>query len=253
MGAKVGLFIPCYIDQFYPHVGIATYELLCRLGADVEYPLSQTCCGQPLANSGAEQDAIKVYANFVKNFRSFDYIVSPSGSCVCHVKDHYDILENSGAVPADDVRRVRKNIYELCDFILNVLGIEDLNIEFPHKVGIHHSCHGLRLLGLGTPSELVRSGESVIERLLRPAKGIELVELNRKDECCGFGGTFSVFEPAISAQMGRSRIADHISNGAEIITATDMSCLMHLEGIIKRESLNIKIMHIAEILNKGKL
>lgn len=253
MKPKVGLFIPCYIDQFYPQVGIATYELLFKLGVNVEYPLSQTCCGQPLANSGAEQEALKVYANFVKNFCSYDYIVSPSASCVYHVKNHYNILENSSLVPADDVRKVRKNIYELCEFVSDILNIENLNIEFPHKVGVHHSCHGLRLLGLGTPSELVRSGDSVIERLLRPVKGIELVKLNRKDECCGFGGTFSIFEPAISAQMGRSRIADHIINGAEVITATDMSCLMHLEGIIKRESLNIRVMHIAEILNMGKL
>ncbi len=245
---KVGLFIPCYIDQFYPHVGVATYELLNKLGVQVEYPLNQTCCGQPLANSGAEKEAKGVYYNFVNNFRQFDYIVSPSGSCVYHVKKHYDILEQT-----NDVKKVRANIYELCGFIADVLKIEDLKTNFPHKVGLHQSCHGLRGLGLGSPSEIISKSGSKVRNILSKIEGIELVELDRNDECCGFGGTFSIFEPAISAQMGRSRISDHLKNEAEIITATDMSCLMHLEGIIRRESLNIKVMHIAEILNLSRL
>jgi len=240
----VGLFIPCYIDQFYPHVGVATLELLQRLGLDVHYPLKQTCCGQPLANSGAEKKAVKTYLNFVRNFSEFDYVVSPSGSCTYHVRHHYDILEQTV-----EVKKVRQNTYELCEFLTDVLQVDDLGASFPGKVGLHQSCHGLRGLGLGKPSELVTQRNSKVHQLLTKVKGIELVSLDREDECCGFGGTFSVFEPDISVKMGRMRVKDHETHGAEVITATDMSCLMHLEGITRREKNSVRVMHIAEILN----
>jgi L-lactate dehydrogenase complex protein LldE len=244
---KIGLFIPCYIDQFYPQVGIATLELLEKLGLEVAYPLEQTCCGQPMANSGCEEDARKVYQKFVQNFSSFDYVVSPSGSCVYHVRKHYNILEQTEAV-----KKVRQNTFELCEFLLDVLKVDNLGINFPHKVGVHQSCHGLRGLKLGTGSELVIEKQSKIHRLLSKAQGLEIVDLDREDECCGFGGTFSVFQPDISVKMGKDRIADHQKNGAEYITATDTSCLMHLEGIIRRNNKPLKTIHIAEILNSGK-
>ncbi|MFW5831084.1 MAG: (Fe-S)-binding protein [Prolixibacteraceae bacterium] len=246
--SKIGLFIPCYIDQFYPQVGIATLELLEKLGLNVHYPMEQTCCGQPLANSGAEQKAKKTYLNFVRNFHSFDYVVSPSGSCVYHVRKHYDILEQTG-----EVKKVRQSTFELCGFLTDILKVEDLEASFPKKVGLHQSCHGLRGLKLGTPSELIAERNSKVLQLLCKVKDIELVDLDREDECCGFGGTFSVFEPDVSVKMGKERIADHEINGAEVITATDMSCLMHLEGIIRRQKKNIRVMHIAEILNSNNL
>jgi len=245
---KIGLFIPCYIDQFYPQVGIATLDLLQKLELEVHYPLKQTCCGQPLANTGAEKEAIPVYRNFVQNFSEFDYIVSPSGSCVYHVREYYNILEQT-----EEVKHVRQNTFELCEFIVDVVGIDDLKIDYPHKVGIHQSCHGLRGLKLGMPSELVAERYSKVHRLLEKAEGIEIIRLDREDECCGFGGTFSVFEPEVSVKMGKDRIGDHQRNGAEIITATDMSCLMHLEGIIRRQKQGIKMVHIAEILNSNRL
>lgn len=245
---KVGLFIPCYIDLFYPQVGIATLELLQKLGVDVGYPEKQTCCGQPLANSGAEREAIPVYHNFVRNFSEFDYIVSPSGSCVYHVKEHYNIIEQTV-----EVRKVRENIFELCEFIVDILKTDDLKIEYPHKVGVHQSCHGLRGLKLGRASELISERYSKVHRLLEKAKGIEMISLDREDECCGFGGTFSIFEPEVSAKMGKERISDHARNGAAIITATDMSCLMHLEGLIRRQKKDIRVVHIAEILNSNRL
>ena len=245
---KIGLFIPCYIDQFYPQVGIATLQLLQKLGFEVHYPLKQTCCGQPPANSGAEKEAIPVYQNFVRNFKEFDYIVSPSGSCVYHVREHYNILEQT-----QEVKHVRQNTYELCEFIVDILGTDDLKIDYPHKVGVHQSCHGLRGLQLGMPSELVAKRYSKVHRLLEKAAGIEIIRLDREDECCGFGGTFSVFEPEVSVKMGKDRISDHQQNGAEIITATDMSCLMHLEGIIRRQKEAVKVVHIAEILNSNSL
>jgi L-lactate dehydrogenase complex protein LldE len=244
--AKIGLFIPCYIDQFYPQVGIATLELLEKLGLDVHYPPEQTCCGQPLANSGAEQKAVKTYRNFVRNFKTFDYVVSPSGSCVYHVRKHYDILEQT-----DDVKKVRQSTFELCEFLTDILKVDKLIAGFPKKVGLHQTCHGLRGLKLGTSSELVAERNSKVLQLLEKVEGIELVNLEREDECCGFGGTFSVFEPDVSVKMGKERIADHETNSAEVITATDMSCLMHLEGIIRRQKKNIRVMHIAEILNSN--
>ncbi len=245
---QIGLFIPCFIDQFYPKVGIATLELLQKLGHEVHYPMEQTCCGQPLANSGAEMEAVQVYKNFVRNFSRFDYVVSPSGSCVYHVREHFDILPQTG-----EVLKVRQNTFELCEFIVDVLKTDDLKIEFPYKVGVHQSCHGLRGLRLSSSSELVEQRYSKVHRLLEKAKGIEIINLDREDECCGFGGTFSIFQPEISVKMGKDRLNDHYRNGAEVITATDMSCLMHLEGIAQRQNREVKFLHVSEILNSNRL
>ncbi|MGK7395726.1 MAG: (Fe-S)-binding protein [Candidatus Cyclobacteriaceae bacterium M3_2C_046] len=245
---KVGLFIPCYVDQFYPRVGIATLKLLEKLGCEVVYPLEQTCCGQPMANSGFESKGKKVYAHFVETFQDCDFIVGPTGSCVLHVKEHYDILEQ---IPA--VHKVRQNIYELCHFLTDVLQVKQLKSIFPYKVGLHMSCHGQRGLRLAQSSELRGQPFSKIKPLLEMVREIELMELNRPDECCGFGGTFSVSEEAVSVRMGLDRIQDHQLHGVEVITATDMSCLMHLEGLLKRNQSAIQVKHIAEILNGDPL
>lgn len=243
---KVGLFIPCYINQLYPQVGKATIELLEKLHVDVNYPSGQTCCGQPMANSGYEYESVGACNNFVNNFKDFDYIVTPSGSCAYHVKKHYDIIPQS-----TDVVNVRENIYELCDFILNVLKIKELDASFPHKVGVHKSCHGLRGLRLGSCSEVVGKRYSYIEDLLKKVQGVELMPVKRSDECCGFGGTFAVTEEAVSVKMGKDKIKDHLDSGVEVITATDTSCLMHLEGLVNRNNQPLKILHIAEILNSN--
>ncbi len=245
---KVGLFIPCYINQLYPQVGIATIEILEKLNVNVEYPLGQTCCGQPMANGGAEHNAISTYNNFVDNFKGFDYIVTPSGSCTHHIKDHYNIIPQT-----PKVAYVRQHIYELCDFIVNVLKIKDIGAKFPYKVGVHKSCAGLRGLRLGSCSELIEKPFSVIESLLNEVDDIELIQVNRPDECCGFGGTFSVTEEAISVKMGKDKIQNYLDGDVEVITATDTSCLMHLEGLINRNKQNIKVMHIAEILNNSHI
>ncbi|MDR1719423.1 MAG: (Fe-S)-binding protein [Dysgonamonadaceae bacterium] len=244
MRFHVGLFIPCYIDTFYPQVGIATLRLLERLGVEVVYPLKQTCCGQPLANSGSEHEAAACYRHFVDCFKGFDYVVTPSGSCAWQVKHHFDIIEQT-----DEVRHLRATTYELCEFLTDILKVDGLKARFPHRVGIHQSCHGLRLMKLASASELIERSYSKVRQLLNQVEGIEIVELDRKDECCGFGGTFSVVEPEVSAKMGRDRIADHERHGAEYITSYDMSCLMHLEGILRRQKKPLKIIHIAEILN----
>ncbi|MEM8891246.1 MAG: (Fe-S)-binding protein [Bacteroidota bacterium] len=245
---NVGLFIPCYVDQFYPQVGIASLELLQNLGCKVHYPMQQTCCGQPMANSGFEKDAIPAYEHFVKTFSSYDYIVAPSGSCTYHVRKHYDLLPQS-----QEVIHVRERSLDLAEFLVDVMKLDEIESSFPHKVGLHQSCHGLRGLRLASGSERVQSSFSKIRDVLDLVGEIEFVDLDRKDECCGFGGTFAVNEEAISVKMGKDRIRDHQHNGAEVIVAGDMSCLMHLEGIMHRNKVNIPIRHFVEILNGTQL
>ena len=241
---NIGLFIPCYIDQLYPQVGIATLQILERLGLSVTYPTNQTCCGQPMANSGFEHLTHATSHNFLTNFSDFDYIVCPSGSCTLHIKDHL----HDDANP-DKAISIRKKILELTEFLTDVIGVKNLDAHFPHKVGLHQSCHGLRGLKLAQMSELIAPPFSKPENLLSMVKGLELIDLERKDECCGFGGTFCVFEEAVSVKMGQDRVADHTVHGAEYITGVDMSCLMHLDGILRRQKSNVKVIHIAEILN----
>ncbi len=241
---NVGLFIPCYIDQFYPNAAIATLNLLNKLGITVKYPVNQTCCGQPMANSGFEHLTQGCNDLFIDNFSEFDYIVSPSGSCVLHIKDHlHSPTEENKALG------IRKKVYELTEFLTDVIKVEKLSARFPHKVGVHQSCHGQRGLMLAQMSELVEAPYSKPLHLLKMVEGLELVELSRPDECCGFGGTFCVAEEAVSVKMGKDRVADHLNHGAEYITAADMSCLMHMEGILRRQNSQVKVLHIAEILN----
>jgi len=241
---KVALFIPCYIDQFYPNVGIATLQLLEKLGCDVAFPLEQTCCGQPMANSGFASLSKGCDKNFVKNFAGFDYIVAPSGSCVLHVKEHLHDDENP-----QEALQIRNSVYELTEFLTDVLKVESINANFPFKVGLHNSCHGQRGLHLSSMTERILPEFSKPEQLLKMVKDITLSKPKRNDECCGFGGTFCVFEEAVSVKMGKDRVKEHEDNQVDYITGGDTSCLMHLEGILKRQGSKTKTIHIAEILN----
>ncbi|MEC5166229.1 L-lactate dehydrogenase complex protein LldE [Flavobacterium sp. PL11] len=243
---RVALFIPCYIDQFYPQVGIATLQLLEKLGCEVSFPLEQTCCGQPMANSGFASSSKGCDINFVKNFDGFDYIVAPSGSCILHIKEHLQ-----DAVHPEKAAHIRNTVYELTEFLTDILKIEKLQARFPYKVGIHNSCHGQRGLHLSSMSERMLPSFSKPEQLLNMVADIQLSKPKRSDECCGFGGTFCVFEEAVSVKMGKDRIAEHDQNDVEYITAGDTSCLMHLEGILKRQGSTVKTIHIAEILNSS--
>ncbi|WP_026998187.1 (Fe-S)-binding protein [Flectobacillus major] len=241
---RIGLFIPCYVDQFYPQVAIATLNLLEKYGCDVHFPLNQTCCGQPMANSGFEHLTGGCNELFISNFDDFDYIVCPSGSCTLHIKEHlHDEKQEHKA------QGIRKKVYELVEFLTDILKVENLEASFPHKVGLHQSCHGQRGLKLSQMTELNAPFFSKPQYLLSKVKDLELVELSRKDECCGFGGTFCVSEEAVSVRMGQDRVNDHIQHGVAYITGGDMSCLMHLEGILKRQNSPVKVIHIAEILN----
>lgn len=241
---KVGLLVPCYIDQFYPAVAIATLQLLEKFGCEVVYPLNQTCCGQPMANSGFASMTQGCNKNFIQNFSGFEYIVAPSGSCVLHIKEHlYDHANPEAA------KQIRERIYELTEFLTDVLQVETIEASFPYKVGLHISCHGQRMLHLASMSEKVEPSFSKAEQLLKGVKDLQLVKPKRPDECCGFGGTFCVTEEAVSVAMGSDRIDEHEDNEVEYITGGDTSCLMHLEGILKRKKSSIKIIHLAEILN----
>lgn len=240
---RIGLFIPCYVDQFYPQIGMATVKVLEGYGMEVVFPTEQTCCGQPMANTGCLDDTRPLADHFLQIFREFDHVVSPSGSCVSMVRNHYAGLFH------DDERfeHLKSRTWELCEFLVDVLGVQSIDQKFPHRVGLHSSCHGLRELRLDPCSELMGCQPSKVRKLLASIDGIQLVDLQRCDECCGFGGTFAVAEEGVSVLMGADRIQDHLSAGAEVMTATDASCLMHMEGIIRRRRLPLKTMHVAEI------
>lgn len=243
---RVALFVPCYVDQLAPSVAEATVTVLERAGCTVEYDPDQTCCGQPFSNLGLAEEAKRLACAHLERFARHDAIVSPSASCVATVRHHYAAL---GAGNDPSGRRVRARTFELTEFLVRELDCVDVGARFPHRVALLASCHGLRELGLGTPSEAVgaTSGPGPTERLLRAVADLELVHPSR-DECCGFGGAFSVELPEVSGRMGRARLADLAANGADYVTATDASCLLHLDGIRRRERSGPRAIHVAEIL-----
>lgn len=242
---KVALFIPCYVDQFYPNVGMATVAVLEHFGVDHEFPLEQTCCGQPMANSGCMPEAAPLAKRYIEVFEGYDYIVAPSGSCVSMVRNHYEEFFDHEDQKS---QQVRERTLELSEFLTGVLGVKTIPGAFPHQVGIHQSCHGLRELRLSSSSEVMRPREDLLKTLLSNLDGIRFSQLSRRDECCGFGGTFAVAEEAVSCMMGEDRVNDHEQAGTQVLTAGDMSCLMHLAGIIRRQKKKIRVMHFAEII-----
>ncbi|MBX3443436.1 MAG: (Fe-S)-binding protein [Planctomyces sp.] len=242
---RVGLFIPCYVDQFYPDVGMATLELLEKLGCDVDFPPAQTCCGQPMANTGCWDDMRPLAEQFLKIFAPYEAVVCPSGSCTAMVTHHYEHALHG----QPGFEELKAKTFELTQFLTDVLQVDRFEgLRFPHRVGLHNSCHGLRELRLGRSSERMEPDFNKARQLLELVEGLELVPLQRPDECCGFGGTFAVSEEAVSCMMGLDRVHDHEQAGAEVITAGDMSCLMHLEGLIRRQKKPLAVMHIAQIL-----
>lgn len=244
---KVGLFIPCYINAIYPSVGIASYKLLKYLGIDVDYPLDQTCCGQPMANAGFEKEAVGMARHFDTLFEKYDYIVGPSASCTVFVRDNYQrLLQNEKHICSS-----HEKIYDICEFIYDRICPKKLESRFPHKVSLQNSCHGVRLMHLSSPSELNIPYYNKLRDLLSLVGEIEILEPDRPDECCGFGGMFAVEEEAVSASMGHDKVVRHIETGAEYIAGADSSCLMHLEGIIHRGGHPIRVIHVVEILASG--
>ena len=239
---KVGLFIPCYVDVVYPEVGVAAYKLLRHLGVAVSYPKRQTCCGQPMANAGFEKDAVALGNHFEELFAGYDYVVAPSASCTAFIRLNYPrLLDHPCSAAGKTV--------DIVEFLHDVLKVDRPLGKFPHKVSLHNSCHGVRELHLSSPSEENVVPFNKIKDLLKLVEGIEVVEPARPDECCGFGGMFSIEETAVSTRMGQGKLERHIQTGAEYITGADCSCLMHLAGIAKKEGKsNIEFKHVVEIL-----
>jgi len=242
---RIGLFVPCYVDALYPEVGVSTYRLLKSLGLDVDYPERQTCCGQPMGNAGFEQMAEPLVKKFDELFAPYDYVVAPSASCAAYVRFfHPNIVKGARCEAAGKT-------VDLVEFLHDILKIDILPARFPHKVSVHNSCHGVRELGLSSPSERNVPKFNKIIDLLKLVDGIEVVEPERPDECCGFGGMFAVEENAVSARMGLEKVRRHIATGAEYITGPDSSCLMHMQGVAQKQGLDIKFIHVAQILSAG--
>ena len=234
------------MDAVYPEVGVATYKLLKHLGLDVEYPEDQTCCGQPMANAGFEKQAVPLAKKFEDKFEGYDYVVAPSVSCTAFVRINYPRLLNHQyqCVTA-------QKAMDVVEFLHDVVKVNHPLGTFPHKVSLHNSCHGVRELGLSSPSEQHVEKFNKIKDLLALVDGCEVVEPERPDECCGFGGMFSIEETAISAQMGKDKVERHIQTGAEYVTGPDCSCLMHMAGVAKKQGLKIGFKHVVEILAAG--
>jgi L-lactate dehydrogenase complex protein LldE len=239
---RVGLFITCLTDTLYPEAGKGTVAVLEGLGHTVVVPAGQTCCGQMHANSGYAEEALPPARNFARTFGAadLDAVVAPSGSCVAMVRHHYPRLaaEAGDAALAAAVAELAPRVFELTELLVDELGVEDVGASYPHRVAYHPSCHGLRLLRL----------EDKPLRLLRNVDGIELVELEEAESCCGFGGTFAVKNADVSAAMLADKVRAVLGSGAEVCTATDSSCLMQIGGALRRGRTGVRAVHIAEIL-----
>lgn len=241
---RVALFVTCVNDAVYPATGIATVRLLERLGVEVAFPAGQTCCGQPQFNTGYRHETEPLVRRMGRVFEGYDHIVTPSGSCAAMVREQYPRIarkaaaEGRGAELGAVAASLAPRMYELTEFLVDVLRVTDVGACFPHTVTYHPSCHGLRSLGLGDRPR----------RLLQAVKGLELRELPGAEECCGFGGTFAVKNPDVSAAMGADKVRNALSTGAGVLCGADNSCLMHIGGILHRQDAPLRALHIAEIL-----
>jgi len=236
----IDLFIPCFIDQFYPETGLNTVKLLEKAGVTINYNPNQTCCGQPSFNSGYWKKTLPIAKKFIVDFPNSRPIVSPSASCTGYVKNYFPELSKDHDFLVEH-KRLKSNLYELTDFLVNHLKFEDFGAEFNAKVTYHDACTALREYGIKTEPR----------KLLQKVKGLELVEMKDSDVCCGFGGTFSVKMKPISEAMVEQKVEHALDSGAEYIISTEASCLLNIDGYIKRNKLPIKAIHIADVLASG--
>jgi L-lactate dehydrogenase complex protein LldE len=251
MASSVALFIPCYVDQFYPRVAIAALTVLERLGIEVDVPEGAACCGQPAANAGFAREGHSTIARFVDVYAAYERIIVLSGSCAVHVKQHAGEVAAHGGKADSAGARVAERTTEFCSYLHDELGVDwiaGLGATYNGRVAVHIGCHALRALGLAKPSELQIRPFDKVRALLGAVRGLEIAELARPDECCGFGGTFAVGEPAVSTKMGRDRLRDVTTHGAQAVVSTDMSCVMHLDGLARRERMGLPMYHVAEVL-----
>ncbi|HEX4155154.1 MAG TPA: (Fe-S)-binding protein [Acidobacteriaceae bacterium] len=241
---RIALFITCYNDTLFPETGVAVVRVLERLGHEVVFPAGQTCCGQMHWNSGYQEEALPLLPRFVRQFRDAEAVVVPSSSCVAMMREHYPMmakrLEQRGGHDglAAEVARLLERVWEFSELLTKRLGVTEVGAYFPQRVTCHASCHGLRSLGLGDGPK----------SLLRAVRGLELVEIANEERCCGFGGTFAIKNAAVSGAMLEEKMADVLATGAAVCTATDNSCLMHIDGGLHRRRSAVRTMHLAEIL-----
>ncbi|MFI7277370.1 (Fe-S)-binding protein [Streptomyces sp. NPDC049879] len=245
---RVALFVTCVNDTLYPRTGRAVVTLLERLGVTVDFPLEQSCCGQPQFNTGYRHETEPLVHRFQRAFEGYDHIITPSGSCAAMVRDNYPRIGAKAAAEGrgDTLTRIAESVvprtYELTEFLVDVLGVTDVGAYYPHTVTYHPTCHGLRMLGLGDRPR----------RLLGAVGGLELVDLPGAEECCGFGGTFAVKNEAVSAAMGADKARNITATGASAVCTVDNSCQMHIGGTLARLGSTVRPVHIAEILASTK-
>lgn len=241
---RVALFVTCVNDTLFPRTGRAVVRLLERLGVAVDFPMKQSCCGQPQFNTGYRHETEPLVRRFDAAFRDYDHVVTPSGSCAAMVRDNYPRIgakaaaEGRGGELAEAAARAVPKTYELTEFLIDVLGVTDVGAYFPYTVTYHPTCHGLRMLGLRDRPR----------RLLEHVKGLELRELPGAEECCGFGGTFAVKNADVSAAMGADKVRNIGATGADAVCTVDNSCLLHIGGTLARQGSAVRPVHLAEIL-----
>ncbi len=238
MGKRVTLFVTCLVDQLFPKIGLSMAEVLERLGYELDFPEAQTCCGQPAFNSGHWDEARAVARHFLDVFRDSEYIICPSGSCASMVAHQFEELFAAEPDRLEQTRAMKPRVWEFSQFLLDVARVEDVGASFNRAVTCHDSCHGLRELR-------IKEGP---RRLLGKVRGLEVREMDLAEECCGFGGTFSVKFPEVSGGMARTKIDSILRTGAEIVVGLDSSCLMQIEGALRRAGSPIRTMHLAEVL-----
>jgi L-lactate dehydrogenase complex protein LldE len=237
---RAALFVTCLADTLFPRAGRATVTVLERVGVDVDFPREQTCCGQMHANTGYGHEVLGLVRRFVRVFGEAEVVVTPSGSCAAMVREGYERMatEARDEALAAQVRELAPRVFELSEFLVGRLGVEDVGAAFHHRVTYHPTCHSLRLLKVGDAPV----------RLLRAVRGIDLVELPAGDQCCGFGGTFAVKNADTSTAMLTDKLRHILDTGADVCTAADSSCLMHIGGGLQHARAGVRVMHIAEIL-----
>lgn len=237
---KVQLFIPCFVDQLYPETGMNMVKVLEKLGCSVTYNAKQTCCGQPAFNAGYWDEARPVATKFVNDFEGDGYIVGPGGSCTGFVRNYYErLLDNSSAHLGGQA--VGKRMYEFTEFLTDILKVNDVGASFAGKATYHDACGALRECG-------IKAGP---RKLLQHVQGLELVEMKECETCCGFGGTFAVKHEAISIGMAQTKVQSALATGAQYMITTDVSCMMHMQGYIDHNNLQMQTMHIADVLASG--
>jgi L-lactate dehydrogenase complex protein LldE len=237
---RVALLVTCVNDAMFPDTGRAVIDLLTRLGVEVDFPEAQTCCAQPMVNTGYLDEAVPVVRTFVEAFRGYDAVVTPSGSCAGSARhQHRIVAERAGDRQlVEQVSALGPKVFELSEFLVDVLGVTDVGASFPHRVTYHPTCHSLRLLGVGDRPR----------RLLEAVRGITVVDLPDAEECCGFGGTFAMKNADVSVAMGSDKARRVRETGAEVLVAGDSSCLTHIGGLLSRQRSGVRVMHLAEIL-----